>query len=1359
MKRLSLSNYLAVILVCLSVLSHPVSALAVKIDFENLSPGVIGNEFSLRIGSATDQYSSLGVTFNGPAIIRFTELNSVRNQFSPTPFIYFKRYGLEAGTYLDACYAVEFCQGTSVIDFTKGQTRVKVAFFQKNEGGTPFMHAFDVDGNKILAQPFSFSRPHPAPNKGEMVFESKTANIRRVSVGQPDSATQTSLSAYGLLIKSVEFDTVGPPLLPPPCLATQVPSISITSPMNGVIKQYNDFSLSGSINAGSNILDLTSATVTVTGSAGQKKSGQMIISTRTNGTSFYPLSTMSEFLSPGDNTATIEVKNCLGSGRDSVIIKYEPIVKGTRYKVMGMEVTQAIQDMNNSVPLIAEKRTFVRVYLRVEGGTSKIYNVGGTLFGCRVKLSLPYNTCGDELPGIKSLNRITVDSSTDLAAKRAGSSNGTNPNDPSLTSLNFELSPAWRTAGIIAIREVRVQINTYPPDVPCDGCRPRSRRIPDDGVEMSDRLYFEAAPPVRLQTFSVPYTITVGNMSTPFNPNLQADHNLLVSWLQRAYPTANVNVNGTIRTLSSFKNAPNTATSTSPNNGFICNDVNSKLSAIQTMDRFDSRTRYYGLVGDDSTGSGGLVMRGCAPQPGTVGSGPTGNPALKQWGWDVDASYGDWYGGHELGHNYGRGHVLGTDSCGGAANDNFIDKNYPSTFTGGLIGNPVSMDFFGFDVGDAGLRLPQRVYPPNVWADVMSYRCNIWISNYTYQGILGSLRAGVSGSGGGGAAAGPAGSTMGSGHVLSDGLFVQGEVNLTRSTVVLLPFLRLPDLESTPRPGISLFTIELLDNTRKALGVYPFTPKELADTPEGEDQTALLGEVVPYIAGTAFIVITKNNTILAERPVSPNTPQVHVTSPNGGETLSGKTVTVSWTASDADGDAITYSLLYSNDGGITWRTMGTGITDLEYKVNLQELPGGNKALFRVIGTDGVNTGSDESNAFFHVPQKTPEARIISPGDGSIFTNGQTIVFEGNATDLEEGNLDGDAIQWVSDEQGVLGTGRSLGITNLIAGTHVITLMATDQSGSVGVATIQIEIVGILPVFYPFGEADLEVTKTGLPDPVSIGSSLTYTITVTNHGPSDVTRVVVLDLLSPGASFISAHASQGSCERTDTFDVSCHLGTLNKEDTATVTIIVTPTISGLLKNTANVDSDDVFDLDRSNDSVTIQTTVLPNQRLSITRIGEGRGTITSDPLGIACGSDCSASYPFGKVVTLTATPAPGSVFAGWAGGCLVSRALTTTVNMTAAKTCRATFRLTNPPPAILTVRKEGLGKGTVTSTPAGILCGAVCTKTYKGGEVILSAAPATGSVFAGWSGACSGSTLITKVTMTAAKTCTARFNIR
>ncbi len=88
----------------------------------------------------------------------------------------------------------------------------------------------------------------------------------------------------------------------------------------------------------------------------------------------------------------------------------------------------------------------------------------------------------------------------------------------------------------------------------------------------------------------------------------------------------------------------------------------------------------------------------------------------------------------------------------------------------------------------------------------------------------------------------------------------------------------------------------------------------------------------------------------------------------------------------------------------------------------------------------------------------------------------------------------------------------------------------------------------------------------------------------------------------------------------------------------------------------------------------------------------------------------------------------------------------------------TFTTLAAPTFALTVNKNGTGSGTVTSSPTGINCGATCSASFTQGTTIsLNAAPASGSVFAGWSGGgCSGTGTCT-VTMNAAQSVTATFN--
>jgi serine protease len=77
---------------------------------------------------------------------------------------------------------------------------------------------------------------------------------------------------------------------------------------------------------------------------------------------------------------------------------------------------------------------------------------------------------------------------------------------------------------------------------------------------------------------------------------------------------------------------------------------------------------------------------------------------------------------------------------------------------------------------------------------------------------------------------------------------------------------------------------------------------------------------------------------------------------------------------------------------------------------------------------------------------------------------------------------------------------------------------------------------------------------------------------------------------------------------------------------------------------------------------------------------------------------------------------------------------------------------------LTVNKTGSGSGTVTSNPNGIDCGSICSHSfYYNTLVALTATPATGSTFTGWTGACSG-TSTCQVRMTEARSVSAEFTL-
>lgn len=139
-------------------------------------------------------------------------------------------------------------------------------------------------------------------------------------------------------------------------------------------------------------------------------------------------------------------------------------------------------------------------------------------------------------------------------------------------------------------------------------------------------------------------------------------------------------------------------------------------------------------------------------------------------------------------------------------------------------------------------------------------------------------------------------------------------------------------------------------------------------------------------------------------------------------------------------------------------------------------------------------------------------------------------------------------------------------------------------------------------------------------------------------------------------------------------------------------------------------------------------------LTVAKDGDGEGTVSSDPAGIDCGSDCTESFLFGTPVTISAVAAPDSEFVGWSdGGCTGTSPCVVTIEGETSVT--ATFQRTS---YSLTVELDGEGAGNVSSDPAGISCGNECTASFpKDTSVELTTIPVRWSTFGGWSGDCTG----------------------
>ncbi len=124
-------------------------------------------------------------------------------------------------------------------------------------------------------------------------------------------------------------------------------------------------------------------------------------------------------------------------------------------------------------------------------------------------------------------------------------------------------------------------------------------------------------------------------------------------------------------------------------------------------------------------------------------------------------------------------------------------------------------------------------------------------------------------------------------------------------------------------------------------------------------------------------------------------------------------------------------------------------------------------------------------------------------------------------------------------------------------------------------------------------ADMAIVKTAVPNPVSEGDALTYTLTVTNNGPATATTVTVTDPLPNAVTYLSSSTTQGTCSEAGG-TVTCQLGSMISGATATVTIITLAGSPSPASNTASVTADQTDPNLANNSSTQTETITAPTQ---------------------------------------------------------------------------------------------------------------------------------------------------------------------
>ena len=739
------------------------------------------------------------------------------------------------------------------------------------------------------------------------------------------------------------------------------------------------------------------------------------------------------------------------------------VIGTTPVELFGLEVTQGIQDLQNSVPLVAGKRTFVRANVRAVDAGAVGALISGSLTARNLSNGSVFGTITNSNVGITIPLKLSPDRGI--------------LDD----SLYFEIPVAWTQGNV----EFEFGLNTGP--LACSE--------PGGASDCKVAVNFQPRKPLTITFLGIAWTA-----AGVTHNNILGDVMTTIKEIKGLFPISDITFD--LEGGTTTRNPCSASEFGSATTGNLVTDIqtirNNECAAGTPCKQF-----YIALVADQSSCTNlvppDLPLNGQAldiPSNNAVafarrnGLGYLG-PGCKGCFNPVMDSIAR---AHELSHASGNFH---TASGAGEAGPN---ASYSPP--GGYISpdpNPDGADTaYGFDVNNIS---GSRIYGPGT-EDFMAYARPRWMSVYNYNRLFTIVGAPSSALGNfnSKAAVASAGELQVSATkvVLVRGGIVQSDAKLnplyvtnTNGAIIL------------PPPGS--YAIRFADSLGNTLATYSFEPGKLTET-DGFAFSLLL----PWDIGARRIELLRNGLVIASRQASANVPVVTVTAPNGGESLSGASATFSWSATDTDADPLLYLVEYSRDAGATWRTLAIDWNSTNLPVDVTRLPGTTQALIRVTATDGFNSSQDQSDSIFTVGRHAPEAVILTPENNRLYVADQTVILQGLAYDMEDGSLTGGNLIWSSSLDGQIATGESPAInaTTLQEGTHLITLTGRDSDAQTGAATLSIVIARTRPVL----PATLSVNATGLffKSYFGSGQSAAQRIAIRNSGDGGLTWSATAD---------------------------------------------------------------------------------------------------------------------------------------------------------------------------------------------------------------------------------------------------------
>ncbi|MGA7731413.1 MAG: hypothetical protein WCD37_09090 [Chloroflexia bacterium] len=623
-----------------------------------------------------------------------------------------------------------------------------------------------------------------------------------------------------------------------------------------------------------------------------------------------------------------------------------------------MEVVQVIQTRDNKMPLVAGKKTVVRVFVKASGQA-----LGGIASNVRGSLFVwPEGKSEVEVPS-------AANGAISVAPGAEPNRNDTNG------SLNFVIPPELTNPGVFSLKAV---INP-------------ARTVEEkdyDNNELTEPFEFEQRNSLRIGYVRIGVKAS-GDTEYRWPTDQISQYD---SWARKLFPVGNV---GFQYYEMPWRVRVDQAVTVSGGSGSLLWDLWQFRNHLE-------RNRPDVLVGWLPTSNDPAQS---ASNPDFGGVAYIGEPsALASDYHDYHAEASQVTLAHELGHSLGLNHT-GTRG----------DPSPPCTYASSA-SNYWPQEYGGSAaIREPGFDTEQMTVVPGTHFDLMSYCAPLrWISPFHYQKLdAGGLRPTK-------LLAPPSGPRLSVlGELLKGSVATFEVVRMPGdnaggpdgvSASALLPpsgAYLLPGLANSPfsllgepgkvtqvREGTGGYCLRFMDAGDALLYERCFDPPQPHPSVTGEDTDEVNFVLeLPDPGNVARVVMVRTNGVqedeIGSLTVSSNAPTLSIISPESGDRWEGEH-TIEWSGDDADGDAVRYDIMYSADNKQSWYPIAVRLQETQYTFSTDEILPGDQTYIRILASDGYNTTTADVGPLV-VPKQpnSPEPPPPPPGNDTVAGPGST----------------------------------------------------------------------------------------------------------------------------------------------------------------------------------------------------------------------------------------------------------------------------------------------------------------------------------------------------------------------------------